>query len=221
MEILSNHLENNCDKRLSGALSLSVREAYRFLDELVENEKIFQRQEMKKVWGYVRHGLVDVGLKRVLKSSNIPHEIADETSSRYPNGHTYVMIETKGAILTPAKVLRPQSVPKKAIFRDRGSLLNKQYDLFTDPEDLNQRYDENNPPFLLLTYGGSAHKLEFVRLGIPDLGVSGWIDQVDITNAPVLLANSEDISNDLQLTFTSEAEELIRRGEDYAREKGI
>ncbi|MDT2704812.1 hypothetical protein [Enterococcus dispar] len=221
MEILSNHLEKNCDKRLSGALSLSIREAYRFLDELVENEKIFQRQEMKKVWGYVRHGLVDVGLKRVLKSSNIPHEIADETSSRYPNGHTYVMIETKGAILTPAKVLKPQSVPEKAIFRDRGSLLNKQYDLFTDPEDLNHKYDENNPPFLLLTYGGSAHKLEFVRLGIPDLGVSGWIDQVDITNAPVLLTNSEDISNDLQLTFTSEAEELIRRGEKDAREKGI
>lgn len=221
MEILSNHIKNNCDQRLAGVLSLSIREAYRFLDELVEKEKVFQRQEMKKVWGHVRHGLVDVGLKQVLQSSEIAHQIADESSSRYPNGHTYLMIETKGAILTPAKVPRPGSVPKKAIFRDKGSLLNRQYDLFTESEDLNEKYDDKNPPFMLLTYGGLSHKLEFVRLGLPDLGVTGWIDQVDITNAPVLLANSEDISNDLQLTFTSEAAELIRRGEDYAREEGI
>lgn len=221
MELLSNHLKSNCDPKLSGVLSLSIREAYRFLDELVAKEKVFQRPEMKKVWGHVRHGLVDVGIKQVLHSSNIRHEIADKASSRYKNGHTYLMVETKGAILTPARVLTKDSVPKKAIFRNRGSLLNKQYTLFDKPEDINVKYDESTPPFLLLTYGGRDHKLDFVRLGLPDINVVGWIDQVDITNAPVLLTNPKDIKDDLHLTFTSEAEELIRRGEEYANEDGV
>ena len=221
MDILSNHLKNNCDQRLSGVLSLSIREAYRFLEDMVDKEKVLQRPEMKKVWGHLRHGLVDVGIKQVLQSSNIQHEIADKTSSRYVNGHTYLMVETKGAILTPAKVKNKGSVPKKAIFRSRGSLLNKQYDLFNEPEDINGKYDENTPPFLLLTYGGRNHKLDFIRLGLPNLDVVGWIDQIDITNAPVLLPNSKDIRKDLQLTFTSEAEEIIRRGEEHANEDGV
>ena len=113
MSILKEHLKRNCDARMVGVLSLSIREAYRYLMELTERESIFQRAEMKKVWGHVRHGLVDVGLKQVLTSSAIPHEIADKASSRYVNGHTYLMIETKGAILTPAKVLSEASVPKR------------------------------------------------------------------------------------------------------------
>lgn len=89
MEISQKHLRDNCDPRLSGMLSLSIKEAYRFLDDLILREKVFQRPEMNKVKGYVRHGLVDVGLKQVLQSSSISHEIADKSSSRYSNGHTY------------------------------------------------------------------------------------------------------------------------------------
>lgn len=221
MKILSNHVKNNVDPRLVGTLALSVKEAYRFLDELVQREKIFQKTEMKKVWGHVRHGLVDVGLKQVLKSSNIPHEVADMNSSRYKNGHTYLMVETKGAIITPAKTLSPVSVPKKAIFRSKGSILNKNYDLFAIEEDLNEEYSEETPPFLILTYGGADHKLDFIRLGLPNLDVSGWKDQIDIINAPVLLSNTKDITDDLRLTFTAEAKELIERGEESAREEGI
>lgn len=221
MDILSNHLKNNCDPKLPGVLSLSVREAYRFLDDMIEKEKVLQRPEMKKAWGHLRNGLIDVGIKQVLQSSNIHHEIADKTSSRYINGYTYLMVETRGAILTPSKVRSKGAVPRKAIFRNKGSLLNKQYDLFNEPEDLNERYDESTPPFLLLTYGGRNHKLDFVKLGLPNLDVLGWIDQIDITNVPVLLTNTKDIKNDLQLTFTSEAEKIIRRGEENASEDGV
>ena len=96
-------------QRMVGVLSLSIREAYRYLMELTERESIFQRAEMKSL-GHVRHGLVDVFKTSVNFISN-PHEIADKASSRYVNGHTYLMIETKGAILTPAKVLSEASVP--------------------------------------------------------------------------------------------------------------
>ena len=212
MDILNKHVSENCDPRMTGILSLSIKEAYRFLDELIEKEKILQRPEMKKTWGHIRHGLVDVGIKQVLQSSGIPHEIADETSSKYRNGHTYLMVETKGAIFTPAKVLTEASVPRKAIFRSKGSIMNKNYNLFDSPEDINEGYNEENLPFLLLTYGGSDHKLNFVSLGLPDVGVGTWIDRINITNSPVLLVNEEEISNDLHLTFTSKAEELIMRG---------
>lgn len=220
MEILSNHLRSNCDPGLAGVLSLSVKEAYRFLDDLVEREKILQHNEMKQTLGHLRHGLIDVAIKKVLQSSNIPHEIADKTSSKYRNGHTYLMIETKGAIITPAKVFKSGDVPKRAIYRSKGGLLNRQYNLFEEPTDLNAQYDENNPPFLLLTYGGLNHKLEFVTLGLPDAGLLGWVDQVNITNAPVLLINQEEVSNGLQLTFTSEAEKIMR-GVDNGGEEGV
>lgn len=221
LNMLSEHLKMHCDARLPGVLSLSIRESYRFLEEIIQREKVLQRPEMKKTWGYLRHGLIDVGLKQVLQSSNIEHEIADKASSRYRNGHTYLMIETKGAILTPSKVLRASAVPRKAIFRDKGSILNKRYSLFEDPKDINQEYNEANPPFMLLTYGGTNHELSFVRLGLPDIENRCWMDQVDITNAPVVLANPEEITNELHLSFTLEAEELIKRGVKNVGKEGI
>ena len=72
----------------------------------------------------------------------------------------------------------------------------------------------------MLTYGGLNHKLEFVTLGLPDAGLLGWVDQVNITNAPVLLINQEEVSNGLQLTFTSEAEKIMR-GVDNGGEEGV
>lgn len=210
MEILSRHLKENCDPNLPGVLSLSVKEAYRFLDDLIKQEKILQRPEMKQAWGHIRHGLIDVAIKEVLQSSNVQHEIADKTTSRYKNGHTYLMAEVKGAIITPAKVRKSGQVPNKAVYRNKGSILNKQINFFEDQTSINSEYDETKLPFLLLTYGGLNHKLEFVNLGLPETGVKKWIDHVSITNAPVLLDNKEDISNDLQLTFTSEAEKILR-----------
>ncbi len=219
MRIISNHLKKNCDPNLPGVLSLSVKEAYRFLDDLIKRVKILQRQEMKQTWGQLRHGLIDVAIKQVLQSSSVQHEIADKTTSRYKNGHTYLMVEVKGAIITPAKVYKSGQVPKKAIFRDKGSVLNKQLSLFEDQTSINSEYDESKLPFLLLTYGGLDHKLEFVNLGLPETGVRKWIDHIEITNAPVLLKNKEEISNDLQLTFTSEAEKILR-GVNSAGEEG-
>lgn len=221
MEILSNHLKNNCDPKLPGILSLGVREAYRFLDDLIKQEKILQREEMKKTWGHLRHGFVDVALKQVLQSSSIQHEVVDKTTSRYKNGHTYLMVEVKGAIITPAKVYKPAQVPKKAVFRDKGSALNKQFNLFEDQDSINAEYDENKLPFLLLTYGGLDHKLDFVNLGLPETGVRKWIDRINITNSPVLLKNKEEISNDLQLTFTSEAEKILRGVNNAGKEGTI
>ena len=186
MSTLSNHISQHCDPRLVGLLSFSIKEAYRFLAEMT-NKEIYLQPEMKKTWGYLRNGLVDVALKRVFENSGIEYEIADETTSKHKNGHTYLMIGVKGAIITPSKVRTANSVPKKAIHRDKGCLLNKNYNLFDDPDDLNYGYDEETVPFMILTYGGSNHELEFVSLGLPDIEMNTWVDIIDITNAHVLL----------------------------------
>lgn len=218
IEILQNHLKLNCDPRLIGLLSLSIKEAYRYLDDLIQREIVLQRPEMKKSWGHIRHAFVDVGIKQVLESSKIPHEIVDKTSSKYRNGHTYLMIELEGAIITPSKVRSANEVPRKATFRNKGSVLNKQYDLFMNSDDLNKKYDSNYPPFLILTYGGKDYELEFINLGLPAEGVRQWVDIVDIMNAPVIVSNKEEITQDLNLTFTESAEEIIKRGVNDAGE---
>lgn len=213
-------MQEHCDPRLIGVLSLSIKEAYRFLDELIDKEPVLKLPDMKKSWGHLRNGLVDVGIKQILSNSNIPHEIADKTTSKYRNGYTYLMIETKGAIITPAKVASAKEVPQEAIFRNKGSLLNKQYDLFTEPKNINNEYNETFPPFILLTYGGRDHKLEFINLGLPDVGVKQWVDLIEITNTPVIISNQDEITQGLQLTFTSTAEEILKRGTENEGEEG-
>ncbi len=214
MSTLSNHMSQCCDPRLPGILSFSIKEAYRFLDELTKKETLFLQPEMKKTWGYLRNGLVDVALKQILESSNIEYEIADKTTSKYKNGNTYLMIEAKGAIITPAKVSSAKAIPKKAIYRDKGCVLNKNYNLFDDSDDLNYGYDDESVPFLILTYGGANHELKFVSLGLPDTEMGDWVDIIDITNTPVLLSNPKEVISDLQLTFTEKAEEIMRSGEN-------
>ncbi|AII12910.1 Hypothetical protein NCDO2118_1432 [Lactococcus lactis subsp. lactis NCDO 2118] len=48
-----------------------------------------------------------------------------------------------------------------------------------------------------------------------------WIDRVDITNSPVILPNQKQVKEELQLTFTQNAERLIEEGHDNAREGNI
>jgi len=213
MGTLDNHIKKNCDPKMMGLFSLSIKEAYRFFENLKRDNPLLQREEMKKSYGHMRNGLVDIGLKEVLSSTDFPHKIADKTTSKYRNGYTYLMIEVKGAILTPVKITKPHYFPRQAAFRSRGSLVNQQYNLFDPPESLNSKYDEENPPFLMITYGGSDFRLDFIQLGLPESDASGWIDRIDITNAPALIVNRNKIIDDLHLTFTSEAEKIIRKGD--------
>ena len=215
--ILERHIKQNCDPNLRGLLSLSINEAYRFLDDLIQNNPVLQRDEMKKSYGHIRNGLIDVAIKEVLSKTKLPHKIADKTTSKNRNGYTYLMIEVRGAILTSAKVMKPHNFPRSAKNRSFNSLKNRQYNLFSNPEDLNEKYDENNPPYIIITYGGDNHKLEFIQLGLPKDDASGWIDRIDITKVPVLLINETEIVNDLNLTLTKESERIIQEGEKRAK----
>ena len=55
-----------------------------------------------------------------------------------------------------------------------------------------------------------------LKLGLPEVNEGktklSWIDQVDITNSPILLENPKQLVDELQLTFTSKAKEIMGRG---------
>ena len=170
---------------------------------------------MRKTYGHIRQALVDVALRLVLEDSSMPVDvqmIAATNNKR--NGYTYTMIETKGAIISPVKTRSVRAVPKKALHRSVASIKNKQFDLFTTQEDINKQYDETTPPFILLTYGGSNHHLQFVQLGLPDVDSEQWIEKVDILNAPRIITSTEQeraTQKKLDLTLTELSEDLRRR----------
>ncbi|CIO03249.1 Uncharacterised protein [Streptococcus pneumoniae] len=215
MGILQSHLEIECDPRLAGELAYSIKEAYRYLWELINATPVLQHPEMRKTYGHIRQALVDVALRLVLEDSSMPVDvqmIAATNNKR--NGYTYTMIETKGAIISPVKTRSVRAVPKKALHRSVASIKNKQFDLFTTQEDINKRYDETTPPFMLLTYGGLNHHLQFVQLGLPDVDSEQWIEKVDILNAPRIITSTEQeraTQKKLDLTLTDLSEDLRRR----------
>jgi len=199
MGILQSHLEIECDPRLAGELAYSIKEAYRYLWELINATPVLQHPEMRKTYGHIRQALVDVALRLVLEDSSMPVDvqmIAATNNKR--NGYTYTMIETKGAIISPVKTRSVRAVPKKALHRSVASIKNKQFDLFTTQEDINKRYDETTPPFILLT----------------DVDSEQWIEKVDILNAPRIITSTEQeraTQKKLDLTLTELSEDLRRR----------
>lgn len=177
MGILRQHLQNECDPRLPGELAYSVKEAYSYLRLLVNSNPILQNKEMKKTYGHLRQGLVDVALRTVLEKSGLDVNVHMRSAlHNRTGGYTYSI-----------------------------------------QEEINQKYDENTPPFLLLTYGGKNNMLDYVQLGLPDIKAEMWIEQVDIINAPRIIVNNEENNYDLGLTLTKFANDIMK-GESYGEE---
>lgn len=207
MERVKKYLKDNCDPQLPGVLSFGVKEAFRYLDELIDKNPIMNEPEFKKSFGHMRNSLVDIAIKFVLQKSSIDNRLILKNAKNNTNGYTHMIIEVKGAIVSSAKTRTIKHLPKKAIHRSEGSALNRQFNLFENNDDIN----ENTPAYLLVTYGGRNYKLEYVGIGIPDVETEKWIDYMDIKNMPVLLTNltSEESKNELELSFTKEAKKIL------------
>lgn len=215
MGVLRKHLETECDPRLAGELAYSIKEAYRFLWELIEATPVLKHPEMRKTYGHIRQALVDVALRLVLEDSSMQTDVQMLSAvNNKKNGYTYTMIEAKGAIISPVKTRTVKMMPKKALHRSVASIKNKQFDLFTTQEDINERYDATTPPFILLTYGGKNHHLQFIQLGLPNVDTEQWIEKVDIFNAQRIITSSDQeqaTKKKLDLTLTELSEGLLRR----------
>ena len=183
--------------------------------ELIDTTPVLRHPEMRKTYGHIRQALVDVALRLVLEDSSMRTDVQMLSAvNNKVNGYTYTMIETKGAIISPVKTRSIKTMPKKALHRSVASVKNKQFDLFTTQEDINKHYDADNPPFLLLTYGGKNHHLQFVQLGLPNVDTEQWIEKVDIMNAQRIVASKDQeqtTQKKLDLTLTELSEELLRR----------
>lgn len=206
--ILHDYLRKECDAKLPGLLSFGVREAYEYLDKLIENNPILKEPEMNKAYGHIRQGLVDVSLKWVFEKSEVSNRVINKSAKNNKNGYTYLLIETSDAIVSPVKTRSTKHMPKKALHRLEASANPFQLGLF---DEMNER-EEGSKPFLLLTYGGANHKLDYIELGMPDAENNAWLDKVNIIHSPVMYEThtEKEMKKGLELTFTDAAAKLLK-----------
>lgn len=221
MNILEKHLSDNCDARLPGLLNYGVAEAYKYLHKLINNVPALQHDEMRKTYGYLRNALVDIALRNVLSNSKIEYKLSSMSIDARKNSYTYSMLKVKGGIIIPVKTGSISSFPKKANYRNAKRRLNYQLNLFESEKELDEKYDNQDDPFLMLTYGGKNYNLDFVSIGLPNASENTWIDSIEITNTPVMVTNQEEtmIHDNLDLEFTPIAQKML--GEDNNGQKSI
>lgn len=213
VSMLEDYLKNNCPVEMPGLLSLAVEKAYKQLNETIMTVPILQKEEARKSYGYLRNAFVDVALENVF--GELGRNYITETKKVNPdkkNSYTYKLLKIPGAHITPVKSQSKKSFPRKAIYRDKGSLLNYQMSLF----DEQRNYNSDEVPFMLLTYGGLNYKLDYVMLGIPDFEDKKWIDLLSIKGKPALISSNKkaQINDKLNLSLTEKASQIRRNNND-------
>ena len=66
--------------------------------------------------------------------------------------------------------------------------------------------------YLMVTYGGTDYKLDYVNIGMPNDGVTSWIDIKDITNSfTTFEAVSATEQKEINLEFQKEVKRMLER----------
>ncbi len=213
MGILENHLMDKCDKNLPGVLNVGIQEMQRYFDQNVRNHELFGMREARNSWGPIRNALANVYVRKTLDLSSVTYDVEENHVTSKKNSYIHFTYIVNGATVNICKTSSGIYFPRKAIYRQIESQKNKDFTLFEDPDkilkDAKNSTDEAN---LLLTYGGFNYDLSHVTLGLPVAGELRWLDTMDIKNANYLMKSNEEIINELNLTLTDEAEEIVRKG---------
>lgn len=216
MTVLENFINHQADPKLPGFLSNSIKKGYSSFNEFVKREPELQLYESRNVYGYLRHIFIDIILKRDAHNSGIDLKV--NTREIPENGYTYLVIDHKNCIITVHKTSLKNSLPAKAVNRTLRSKINNgipnidlQLSLFENPP-LEKEQIKTGQIYLMVTYGGSHYKLEYVNLGMPNDGVTRWLDIKNITNS---LTTTEDVSEteqaQINLEFQNEVKRMLER----------
>lgn len=208
--MLEQYLKNDCDLRLPGLLSFSIKEAYNYHEKLLKSNPILREPEMRKAYGHLRQGLVDVSLKWVFEKSEVYSEVINKAAKNNKNGYTFLTVKAEGITILPVKTRTSKHMPRKALHRIEASANPFQLNIF-ELDNFNEKDNQNENLFLMLTYGGANHQLEFIELGVPDVDNNRWLDKVNIINYPMLLERQSEteMKKGLELTFTETANKLL------------
>lgn len=217
--MIEEYIKNNCPLEVPGLLSLAIERAYKKLDELIKTTPLLQKPEARKCYGYLRNALIDIAIDSLFKDANANYSTETKPVNEKKNAYTYKLIKVPGACITPVKSQSKGSFPRKAIYRDKGSLLNYELSLFDNPQDC----DHSQDPFMLLTYGGANYKLNYVMLGIPNFEDNKWISVMSIKGKPVPISNSEKkhLEDKLNLSLTKKAAEIRRNNDGTIGEENV
>lgn len=206
MGVLENHLSTNCDKRITGLVNFSLEEGFLLFNKIIKENEYLKANDFRNSYGMLRHSCIDFVLKNEFRRKDIDANITEKIVS--PNGYKYPVIEAKGLIMTYHKVFKPYSMPKSAWNRDNRSFLNKEISLFDD--EFNESYGELTTPYVMATYGGYDYKLQFRRLGIPNVGCTKWIDQINIENSLyVVKPYTGSQEKDLELSLNNRIKQYL------------
>lgn len=222
MNYLNSLLENKIDPRLPGFFSGSIKKGYNLANELVKRETELQLPEAKITHGNIRHAYVDMLLKHEIINSNI--NLKMESNLVVPNGYSYLTFTSKNYIFTVNKTTKKSALPKIAKNRIFLSQLNndipidRQMSIFDQNADekINTKDEKNNIEdekiYLMITYGGVGFNLEYVEIGIPDVGAKKWLYQKNITNSLSIVQPATDSEKyDLKLEFKNEVKQKLNK----------
>ncbi|WP_461213880.1 hypothetical protein [Lacticaseibacillus sp. GG6-2] len=208
MSPLEYQMKNQMDPRLPGLISNSVKRGYALFDELTTREQILKLFQAKNAYGMLRHVYVDIAFQSEAERSGLPLTFEQHQVSK--NGYTYPVIYDGHSAFTLHKTRSKKSLPKSAWNRNSRSFLNREIDLFNPAGDETQELAEM--PYIMVTYGGPNYKLRYVNLSLPNVGVTAWLDQCDITDAvSVTSTPSRDEKRKLNLAFNDRVQQLLER----------
>lgn len=129
-----------------------------------------------------------------------------------------MVIEHKNSIITLHKTNSKKGLPVKAVNRTRQSHINSgvsfdypQLSLFENPP-LEKDMISPDQMYLMVTYGGTDYKLDYVNIGMPNDGVTSWIDIKDITNSFTTFETvSATEQKEIDLEFQNEVKRMLER----------
>lgn len=206
MTPLDYYMKKDMDPRLPGFFSNTIKRGYNLFDELVKREPSLQLFQARNAYGMLRHIYVDILLQDEAEKSDIDLKIKNKKISQ--NGYTYPIIYSGDAVITTHKTRSKKSLPQSAWNRTNRSYLNDEISLFDD-ENIKSSASVN--PYLMVTYGGSNYKLDYVNLGLPNIGVTSWNGIKDITDSvSTLSTNSTYDKREINLAFNDKVKEIMK-----------
>ncbi len=170
-----------------------IERAYDAVAQIKESVEFLNWPLGDNLEGYLRNVAVGYQFKKMIENNQLPlkYRIALNKKKNYK----YIEVLTDNAILTISQVQNKSSIPRYADYRTNHSLSNQlMFDIVDDLVEVKE-----SPKYIILTYGGPNDELEFVRLGVPEPYVSGWILQIDLYQELCQIVSEEETSEEEKL----------------------
>jgi len=183
----------------------AVREAYSLVNNLENDQRLFQWPVGKNYLNFIKPLAVEFELRNLIDEGKLNFDYRIEPNSI--DNCKHIEIIAGKCIMTVSQVQSAEARPRKAVFRD-NLCLSRQFAFDFGP-DFRVKWNSGSY-YLLLTHGYNSITPKHVSLGFPEAYGKGWIKRVDLTKLPVLLdfPDEEVIEEEKLVKFKKHIKEL-------------